>query len=205
MSKLITSTDLSTYMQKSLNAGVAEAVVEAMNTWVETRTLRCWGETKQVTERYNWKRILWLRHQDVVTVDSITLGFPGQTQTALPPNAYFVNSFGRITLYASMLAPGARGGAAVGSPIFNDYMQVMYTYGVPSDQVPNDLILAVLGIGATFYNFTINGQKDVVASSVGSYHVQFSGAIRPTPGAISSGHTDEANYGIVDSYRTRRQ
>lgn len=201
MSQVITIDDLQSYMVgKTLDPGLGQQVVDAMNGWVETRTGRVWGETKQVTERYDWTRNLWLRHQDVVTVDSITVGWPGKTQTTLDATGYFVNEFGRITLLWQFQNFG---GNHTGSPLLNDYMGVTYTYGVTT--VPDDLFLAVLGIAAGFYNFSINGQQNVVAASVGSYHLEYSGAIRGSGGiADAAKSTQDANWQIVDSYRLRR-
>ncbi len=200
MSQIITIDDLSTYMTKTtIDPGLGQQVVDAINTFIESRTGRVWGETKQIVERYNWKRNLWLRHPDVVTVDKLALGWPGHVQSILDPNGYFVNSLGRLSIiwqFQSNMSGGS-------SPLYNDYMEVTYTYGVPV--VPDDLTLAVLGIAGAFYNYSINGQQDVVASSVGSYRVQFAGSVRAAAGVPDPAKsTADANWQVVDSYRMRR-
>src|SRR5690242_11567296 len=131
MSKIITTEDLEDYTGKDLNSAQAEAVVDAINAWIENRTSRCWGETKQVTERYNYKQVVWLRHADIVSVDTVTLGWPGQTQTAVTSDWYYFNTLGRLSFYATLSLnynPTSR--------LLKDYMAVTYTYGLT--EVPAD-------------------------------------------------------------------
>lgn len=203
MSQIINAADLNTYTNKTLVPGLANQVVDAVNQWIETRTKRCWGETKTVTERYDWKRTFWLRHQDVTEITSIKLGWPGQTQTTIASNSYWNNAFGRVTMFPSLIGPV--GGINNTSMLLNDYMEVEYTYGV--EVVPEDLFLATLGVATEFYNFAINGQQTVVAASVGSYRLEYIGAVRGTagPGAQNPAiNAAEANFQVIDSYRTQR-
>src|SRR5690349_17956083 len=98
MSKIITTENLTDYMQQELTVGVAEAVVDAINQWVETTTSRCWGELATVTERCDWGSCIWLRHMDVQSVGYVKLGYPGRPQTLLDSSGYFFSTLGRLTL-----------------------------------------------------------------------------------------------------------
>lgn len=202
MSQVITIDDLTAYSPTAIDSGRGQLVVDAMNQWVETRTNRVWGTSVTVTERYDWGKTLWLRHQDVTAITSIKVGWPNQTQTTLDPTGYFFNNFGRVTLL--MQALGNLGGAnTVGSPFYNDYLEVIYTYGNAS--VPDDLKMAVLAIAANFYNWAQNGQRDVSAVSVGSYSVQYASKRQTSSGtAEPATNTADANWSIIDSYRQRR-
>jgi hypothetical protein len=173
-------------------------VTAAVNDWVEQYTHRSWGVIKSiVAERYDFKDTIWLRHPDVVSVDAVVIGYPGQSQETISPGNYFSNALGRVTLYWGAHLPQSKWN--------NDLLSISYTYGVLT--VPNDLKLAALGIAAVMYNFAINGQQNIVSSSVGSYHVQTIGAIRGAGGVKpnSAMNTAEANYAIIDSYVMRRQ
>ena len=198
MSQIITVDDLTSYKNTTLVAGVAQQVVDAMNSWVETRTHRCFGEQKTVTERYDWGRRIWLRQQDINTTSlTLKLGYPGQPQTTLQTTGYWVNIYGRVTLLWQQLA------ASAPSMSFSDYLEATYTYGV--ETVPDDLTMAVLGIASTFYNYAVNNQQDVVAATVGSYHLQYSGSVRGVAGtADPAKSTADANWAIIDSYRRQR-
>ena len=196
MSIIITATDLNSYTGKTLVSSVSAMVVAAVNQWIEQQTHRAWGVTLSVVERRDWTAPIWLRHPDVQAITSLKYGFPGQTQTTIASTGYFVNALGRLTIYW-----GQHHGI---SALNNDFMEITYTYGVP--QVPDDLKLAALGIAAVMYNYAVNGQQNVVASSVGSYRIETIGAIRgagnsaPNPAM----NTAEANYLIIDSYAMRR-
>src|SRR4051794_5672607 len=98
MSKIITSEDLGSYMNKTLAMGEAEPVVNAVNQWIESRTGRCWGETKQVTQRFDYKRTVWLRHMDVVSIDGVQVGVPHETPADLDAEDYFYSDLGRLTV-----------------------------------------------------------------------------------------------------------
>lgn len=199
MSNIITTSDLNSYMNKTLVSSVATSVVNAVNQWIETQTHRSFGETKQVTERYDWQPVTYLRHQDIVSVDQVTFGWPGDTTYTAPTDSYWSNQWGRLTLRTNML----NGFNFVQSRLYNDYMQVKYTYGVPT--VPDDLKLAALGIAAGFYNWATNNQKDVVASQVGSYRLEYSGRVRSgATGPDPANSTSDANWQVIDSYRTQR-
>jgi hypothetical protein len=198
MSKIITSDDLTTYKNKTLVPAVAQQVVDAINTWVETRTHRCFGETKTVTERYDWGHRVWLRQQDIDTTSlTLKLGYPNQAQSILPTTGYWVNTFGRVTLLWQQLS------ATSPSVSYNDYLEATYTYGVAI--VPDDLFLAVLSIAATFYNYAVNDQQDIVAATVGTYRLQYSGSVRGVAGSADPAKsTADANWQVIDSYRRQR-
>lgn len=199
MSTIITSSDFTNYMAgRATDSNVVAAVVAAINSWVETQTHRCWGEAKQVTERYDFNPILYLRHQDVVSVDEVNLGYPGQEQVTIPPGSYWPNALGRLTIYWQALTQYNP------STFNNDYMEITYTHGV--EDVPDDLKLAALGIAAGFYNWATNGNKEVVASSVGSYRLEYIGAVRGAGNGTTnpSNNTADANWGVIASYRMQR-
>ncbi len=209
MSQIFTASDLATYMNKTLVTGLATQVVDAINQWVETRTKRCWGDTVTVDERYDFKRLFWLRHQDIITINSIKVGWPGQTQNTVDPNAYYSNVLGRVTMFMPLInvpvGSGGVGGYNSTSLLLNDYMDINYTYGAIN--VPEDLFLASLGIAAGFYNFAANGAQNVVAASVGSYRLEYIGAVRGIsgPGAGNPAmNTADANWEVIESYKTRR-
>lgn len=198
MSQILTIDDLNTYTKKTLDAGVAQLAVDGVNNWVETRTNRCWGETKTVVERHDWGKTLWLRHQDVTAISAIKTGWPGQSQATVDSTGYFFNSYGRVTLFWQRF-----GGLLTQSALYADYVEVDYSYGVLS--VPADLKLAAISIGVGFYNYAANGNQDVVAATVGSYHLQFSGSVRGVAGSADPAKsTADANWGIIDSYKQKR-
>lgn len=196
MSEIINTQELIDYMApKKLRGGLVQSIVSSANAYVERETKRCWGETVQVTERHDWRYTVWLRHQDVVTVDAVKIGRPGSTQSTLGIGSYHHNGLGRLTLYWPY-ASGAPSRAG------RDYLEVTYTYGV--EDVPGDLKLATLGIAAGFLNWAAAGNKDVTAKSMGSYSVTY-GNKAPVPGESSSAaSTTAANFAIIRSYATRR-
>lgn len=197
MSQIITTDDLTNYMSpKTLVPQVASQVVSSMNSWVETRTNRVWGETQNVVERQDWGRTLYLRHQDITAISAIKVGWPNKPQTTIDPAGYFFNSRGRVTMFWQAL-----GQQPIGAPLYNDYLEIDYTHGVV--EVPEDLRLAVLGIAAGFYNFATNGQKDVSSASVGTYRLEY-GAKHLIPTRKPETVTAEANWTIVDSYKMRK-
>lgn len=197
MSQVITLDDLQTYIPTTLDDGRAQVIVDSVNTWVQTRTNRCFGESTTVAERYDWGKTLWLRHQDVTAVTSIKVGYPGQVQTTLDPTGYFFNRYGRVTLFWQRAASYNR------SSYYNDYVEVTYTYGVLA--VPDDLKMAVLGIAASFYNWVVNGNRDVSAVSVGSYQIQYTNK-KPAGGpADPATSTGDLNFSVIESYKQRKQ
>lgn len=207
MSNIISTSDLTSYMQgKATNTSLAQQVVDAVNTYVETRTHRCWGETKTVTdEQYAWNSVVWLRRTDIVSVDAVKLGWPGQTQSTVDPSAYYLNPLGRLTFYMYANPNMSR--------LYNDYLHISYTHGyhegfkddgTPNLVVPDDLQLAALGIAANFYNWAANGNKDVVSAALGSYRLEYSGAVRSSGQPNPATNTAEANWAVVDSYRLQR-
>lgn len=197
MSKIISADDLANYMKQPLltNDTTAQQVVDAINAWIENRTKRCFGEIKTITERYDFGNTLWLHRQDIQAVSQIDVGWPGQTETTLDATGYYYNRYGRVTMFWRPQSYNV-------SQYYNDLLNITYSYGV--ETTPQDLVLAALGIAAGFYNYATNGQKDIVASSVDTYHVQFSGSVRGAAGVPDPAKsTDDANWVIVDSYRQR--
>lgn len=200
MSQIVTTTSLAAYMNKTLVDAMAQRVVDAVNQWIENYTKRAWGETRTIIERYDWSTLIWLRHQDVQSIGYIKSGYPGQQQSTLDPTGYFLNELGRITLY--LQSPRLYNP----SQAYNDLLEIEYTYGVL--EVPEDLAGAAHGVAAGFYNWAADGNKDVVAASVGSYRLEFAGK-RPSNGGSGSGSTannvTDVNWQIITSYVTRRQ
>ena len=198
MSTIITTTDLNNYTGKTLVSSISTQVVAAVNSWIDIYTHRAWGVGStpiSVTERYDWKSPLWLRHMDVIAVQTVKLGYPNVAQQTIASNGYFVNPEGRLTMYFSY--------SSSISVRNNDLLEVTYTYGVLA--VPDDLKLAALGIAATMYNYAKAGNQNIVASSVGSYRVQYAGSVRSgSAGPNPAMNTAEAFYAVVDSYRMRR-
>lgn len=180
MSQIINPYELNTFAQKSLDSGLAGQVVFAVNSYIERETGRCWGETRTVTERYDWRPTLWLRNMDVTAIASVALGYPGQAQTTLSASSYFFNETGRVTLsYGDPRGPAARQ---------RDYVSVTYTYGAA--RVPEDLNQAALAVALSMYNWALAGGHEVVETSVGSYKVKYAGAAN---GASGSGPTPYNN------------
>lgn len=202
MTNIIDTSALSTHMGKTLTSSIATQVVAAVNAFIETRTHRCWGEVKTVTERYDFKSPLWLRHQDisldVSTPITVKLGYPNLAQQTIAPTGYFANAQGRLTLFFSS--------SSRQSVRNNDLLEVTYSYGVLTAAVPSDLIEAALGIGQRLYNFVTNDGKDIVASHVGSYQVESINAIRSAGNGSSNSanNTAELLFGVVDSHATKR-
>ena len=200
MSQVITIDDFQTSMgSTAIDPGIAQQVVDGVNGWIEDYTNRCFGETKQITETYDYAKTLYLRHMDVVSVDQIDVGYPGQSHQTLDATGYFSNRLGRVTmLWASRGFSGP-------SMAYNDWMSVTYTYGVLN--VPDDLKMAALNIAGNFYNFVTNGQHDVSAFSVGSYHVEYASK-RTTGGSGNSSDpatsTSDASWAVIDKYRQRK-
>jgi hypothetical protein len=199
MSVIITTSDLPASF---INASLKTQVVAAVNQYIETQTHRCWGDTKTVTgERYDYTSVIYLRHQDVQSVTDVALGWPGQTSYDLPNNGFYFDKRGRLTIYSnSLLAPRKFSGSA----LYNDYVSVSYTYGVAAEDVPADLKLAAIGIATNFYNYANAAGKDVVSASVGSYRLEYAGAVRGNGTSEPARNTSDANFAIVDSYRMRR-
>jgi hypothetical protein len=148
MSSIISTSDLHSFTQKTLNSAVASQVVAAVNAYIERVTHRSWGEIKTVTERYDYGSSLWLRHQDIQSVDLINLGAPGSTPTEVDSDTYCCNSAGRLSF--SAFPYGSR------SAYLPEWLEITYTYGV--NDVPEDLKLAALGIATGFYNWATNDQ-----------------------------------------------
>lgn len=197
MSVIFTAADLNTYSGKTLNAGIAGSVTASVNQYIESQTHRCWGETKTVTERYDWGRGLWLRHMDVSAITSIKFGWPTMQQTTLPANSYFFNSRGRVTLFWQMIR------FAAPSSFHNDYIEVVYSYG--NMTVPADLKEAAMGVALSMYNWALAGGKEVVATSVGSFRQEYIGAVRGAAGAPTPfKDASEAHFMTIKGYAMQR-
>jgi uncharacterized phiE125 gp8 family phage protein len=190
MSSIITPAQLNNYLGKTLPDGVASLITDGVNQYIETKTSRVWGETKTIIERYNWGRTLWLRHQDVTEITSIKVGWPGQAQTTIDPSGYFLNSLGRVTmLWQSTARPN-------GSSLYNDYIEVTYSYG--STDVPADLVQAALALASRAYTKSTQGEQEAMQQRVGSFELKFQQKI---PGTAPEPGSPEA---VVASYATRR-
>jgi hypothetical protein len=203
MTQIITTSDLASFMNgQTLVSSISTQVVAAVNAFIETRTKRSWGEIQTVTETYDFRAPLWLRHQDVIVDGSmpivVKIGYPNVAQQTIASTGYFANSLGRLTLYFA-----ASSGLSVRN---NDLLQVTYSYGVLGPQIPEDLKTASLSIAQRLYNHVTNNGQDIVASSVGSYRVESIGAIRGTGsgGPNPAMNTSEMYFQIVDGYATKR-
>ena len=199
MSKVITVDELTSYMSgTTLTPVVAQQVVDGVNAWIERVTHRCWGETKTATERHDYGRAIYLRHQDVVSVQAVKLGYPSDTPVVLTSSDYTVNSIGRLTpVRNNWLGPWFGRGYSSRTYWADDYVEVQYTYGV--EEVPEDLKLAALGIAASTYNWAQNDNSDVTEASVGSYSVKFGSGQDAKGGGVSS-----HNLSVIKSYATKR-
>jgi hypothetical protein len=189
-------------MNTTLNSQQAASVVDGLNQYIENRTNRCWGTTTTIDERRDWAPIIWAHHQDVASVNSVTMGYPNLETTVLDTTSYFWDSYGRITMYLQSMTQFNP------SPVNNDLVLINYTYGVQT--VPDDLLMATLGIAAHYYDWLSNGQKDIVTASIGTYRLTFSGSVRAAGGQdgnepSTAMSTDQQNWNIIDSYKMRRQ
>src|SRR4051794_30085378 len=130
MSQIITIDDFSGYLDKTLRPAVAQQVVDAVNGYIERRSGRSFGEAQTAVERHDLKPTVYLRHQDVQSVESIIVGLPGQNQYVLNAAAYYFDRLGwvRIGTYSY---PSYRGYSR------RDLLEITYTYG--TDDVPEDL------------------------------------------------------------------
>ncbi|WP_427007192.1 hypothetical protein [Pseudarthrobacter sp. H2] len=198
MSQIFTTTDLNTYANKTLVAGIASQITSSVNAYIESQTHRCWGEERTVTERYDWGKTLWLRHQDVTAIASIKVGWPNISQSTIPTNSYFFNQLGRVTLFWQLT-----GHAASPSGYYNDYIEVVYTYG--NTTVPDDLKEAAMGVALNLYNWAVAGGKEVVSTSVGSFRQEYSGAVRGAPGTPTPfKDAAEAHFMTIKGYAMQR-
>lgn len=198
MSQIITTTDLATYTSQTLNAGLASQVVSAVNGYIENITHRVWGETLTITETYDFGKTLWLRQMDIQSIESIKFGWPNADRVTATEDSYYFNRFGRVTLLWEQIM-----GIDVQSVFYNDFIEVTYTYGV--EHVPADLKEAALGVALGFYNWAQADGKEVVSSSVGSYRVEYSGAVRGSgSGPEPYKDTAEAHWVTIKSYAKAR-
>ncbi len=132
---------------------------------------------------------------------TVILGYPNKMQEQLDNTSFFWDEWGRLTMY--LQEPRQYNPSAVN----NDLVQITYTYGVTT--VPADMQSAALAIAANFYNWCTNNQKDVVSTSIGSYRLEFEGAVRgvgdPNNGnAPAVAHsTMQMHWNTLNRYRTR--
>jgi hypothetical protein len=197
MSQIFTKAELVSYMQgKATSDTLAQSITSAVNQWVETYTHRCWGDTATVAdEQYPWNSVVWLRHMDIQSITSVKLGWPGQQQSVVDSSAYYLNPLGRLTFYMFANQNMSR--------LYNDYLHISYVHGVAA--VPDDLKLAAMAIAAGFYNWAANANQQVVAASVGSYRLEYIGAVRAPSGTPNPAvNIAEANWSVIDGYVMRR-
>lgn len=132
---------------------------------------------------------------------TVILGYPNKMQETLDNTSFFWDQWGRVTMYLQQ--PRQFNPSAVN----NDLVQIIYTYGVIT--VPQDMFSAALGIAANFYNWAINGDKDVVSTSIGTYKLEFAGAIRGVGGGPTGNQPPVAHsvmqmhWNTLDRYRMR--
>lgn len=166
MSKIITIEQLKS-VNRQVDDAVGALVVAAVNSWIETATGRCWGETTAATELHDAAGVVWLNHMDVKAVTSVKTGYPNATsRKTLEPSSYYCTPEGRLVLhrYSQRALP----------PSTTDYIEVEYTYGVA--EAPGDLVLAGLGIATNYYEYVSAGGREVTRAQVGSYTLQYAGA-----------------------------
>lgn len=199
MSQVITINDLQSYLGTTLDAQRASIIVDSVNDYIESETNRCWGETKTTTENYNFGKTLYLRHQDVIGIDQITVGWPGQTLSPIDPTGYYFNQFGRVTLFWATWSKVA----GVQSALYNDYIHVTYQYGVA--EVPADLKEAAIGVAVGLYNWAKAGGNEVATYSVGSYRVETIKAVRGTYSSNPTPYDNAAEHHFltIQKYKTR--
>jgi len=192
MSSIITSATLNSYMHKTLPADVANLIVAGVNQHIENVTNRSWGDVSTVTETYNWGKTLYLRHQDIVEIISIKVGWPGQTQTTLDEESYFFNKLGRVTMFWQA------GSRANSSPAYNDYVEVEYKHG--NLTVPDDLVQAALALASRAYTRSTQSEQDIAQAKVGSYDVRFNSQPATGSNTPALGSPDA----VIASYAMRK-
>lgn len=193
MSKIITAQQLKD-IKPEANDTLAALVADAVNAWIENATSRCWGELKTVTELQDASGVVWLDHMDVQDVVSIKSGNPGSDRRPFGTAPYRFNRQGRLIL--------SYGRQYSLSPSTLDQIEVEYTYGVPEEDVPADLILAALGIATGYYEYVSNGAREVSRAQVGSYTVQYAASGSDTPDTAGNKVTRDTQ--VVNSYALRR-
>ena len=193
MSTIITLEQL-----KSVNPAVNDAlgalVVAAVNEWIENTTSRCWGEQKSVTELYDASGVVWLRHMDVSAVSSVKIGYPNRTRTERASDSYSWSKDGRLILSYSR--------STALPPSIYDQIEVAYTYG--REDVPDDLVLAALGLAGGYYDYVQNGSREVTRAQVGSYTLQFAAAGSASNGAGENGSSVSRDWQVIKAYAMRR-
>lgn len=181
---MIDETSLGSYMGKDLSSDAKAAqVVAAINAWVNNYTGRSFGVNTVITdELQDYKPVIWLDHMDIVSIDELRIGSPyfGGNRQVIPAGNYVINPTGRLMINPS--------GIEIYSRAYYDTMSIDYTYGVPV--VPDDLLLAALGLAADFYNDDGASRGAITMAMVGTYRIQYNG---------------KNNYtSIFESYRARR-
>ena len=132
---------------------------------------------------------------------TVILGYPNKMQEQLDNTSFFWDQWGRVTMYLQQ--PRQFNPSAVN----NDLVQITYTYGVVN--VPADMQSAALAIAANYYNWCVNGQKDVVSANIGNYRLEFEAAVRgvgggPDGNAPPVAHsTMQMHWNTLNRYRMR--
>lgn len=189
MSKIITLEQLKA-INPAVNDVVGALVADAVNAWVENATSRCWGEDKTVTELYDASGVVWLSHMDVTAVAELKMGYPNEDRETRDASSYSWTKSGRLILsyYRQLALP----------PSTLDYVEVTYTYGVPEENIPADLVLATLGLATGYYEYIGNSGREVSRAQVGSYSLQFAS------GAGENGEKNSRDWQVINSYAQRR-
>lgn len=167
--------------------------MNAVNSWIENVTSRCWGETSTATELHDASGIVWLNHMDVKSITSVRSGYPNALDADRPtltPSSYYCTPEGRLVL--------SHGRQTALPPSTLDYIEVVYEYG--KEDVPADLVLAGLGIATNYYEYVSGGGREVSRAQVGSYTVQYLAA--GDSGALGSAVSRDTK--VVNSYALRR-
>lgn len=205
MSKIITATELNSYTSKTLDSAVAGFIVDALDGYVDRETSRSFGELQTVTETYDYRGLIWLRHMDITEIVSVKLGFPGQSPYEVPADGYRFNPLGRLRL----------NGRTIDAPVSYDeidYVEVTYKYGFTklgytdspantAPRVPADLKHAALAIAAGFYNYATEGQREVLAASIDGYREEYAGR---TDQASSGKNTRDSHFSVISGYAMQR-
>lgn len=183
---VITTAELNTYTKKTLATGLAAQVVNGINAYIGSFTGRSFGETKTTTEVLDYAPSVYLRHMDVQSVTSVSVGY-GANKRVADASTYQFNKNGRLSFFGprQWWVPSFR---------HNDALEVVYTYGTTT--VPDDLKLAALSLAADMYNYSNSGGKESKSVSVGSYSRTFASG-----DASSSGKRQLA---VIASYKLRR-
>lgn len=186
MSEVITKAELQAYQgagTAALDSDLADLVVSGINDFITSETGRSWGEDVTATdEQHDMANVVFLRHQDVKSIVSVTRG--NFTFTTVPASSYYFNSNGRLTLnYARNRSFAPQ----------RDWIRVTYTYGVTI--VPADLKLAALSLAMDNYLLSLNGQQQVRGEQIGSLKYIYDTGLESSTGKL--------HLAVIERYRTR--